>query len=105
MREQSIADSIELKCMRCFGTNSVETFEMLGGILTGDAIRKNLMYSLSIFLVRYYKNGDNEYDKRVDKFLEKYREFFNKSIDEIGEDLSDKIVNEFSYILKNVKNK
>ncbi|MFR5367710.1 hypothetical protein [Intestinibacter bartlettii] len=99
MREQSIANSIEHKCMKCFGTDLLEPADILGGILSSDVIRKNLMYSLSIFLARYYGCGNKKYDRKVDDFLNKNIDFFNKSIDDLGEDLADKIVYEFEDIL------
>ncbi|MDU5919593.1 MAG: hypothetical protein E6Z22_04210 [Clostridiales bacterium] len=99
MREQSIADSVEHKCMQCFGTNLIEPADILGGILSAGEIRKNLMYSLSIFLARYYRCGNEKYDKKVDDFLNKNQDFFNKSIDDIGENLADEIVYEFEDIL------
>ena len=57
------------------------------------------MYSLSIFLARYYRCGNEKYDKKVDDFLNKNQDFFNKSIDDIGENLADEIVYEFEDIL------
>lgn len=103
MREQSIANSVEHKCMKCFGTDLLDVGDMLGGILSSDEIRQNLMYSLSIFLIRYYRCGNEEYDKKVDDFLNKNQEHFNKSIDDIGEDLADDIVYEFEDILNMYK--
>ena len=100
MREQSIAVSLEHYCGDCFGMDLLEPSTLLGGILSASEIRKNLMQTLAIFLIRYYRNGNDEYDKKVDDFLKKYYDYYNKSMDEIGEDLSDSIVYEFEDILE-----
>lgn len=100
MREQSVAVSLEHICGDCFSMNLIEPSNALGGILSSDEIRKNLMQTLAIFLIRFYRNGNDEYDKKVDDFFEKYNKYYNKSIDEIGEDLSDSIVDEFEDILE-----
>lgn len=100
MREQSIAVSLEHVCGDCFGMDLLEPTNLLGGILSAGQIRKNLMQTLAIFLIRFYKNGNDEYDKKVDDFLQKYCFYYNKSIDDIGEDLSDSIVYEFEDIFE-----
>lgn len=100
MREQSIAVSLEHICGDCFRMNLIEPANALGGILSSNEIRKNLMQTLAIFLIRFYRNGNDEYDKMVDDFLFEYDDYFNKSIDEIGEDLSDDIVDRFEEIFK-----
>lgn len=103
MREQSIAVGIEHLSLRYFELDLKEASCSLGGILSASEVRQNLMHSLAIFLCRYYKTGDFEYDKKVDNFLDEYSFYYNKSIDDIGEDLSEKIIDEFEEILKNKK--
>lgn len=71
-----------------------------GGYIDSDQIQLNLVQSYLIGLAPIYINADNSKRKEVDDFIEKIYDYENKSIDEIGIDIVEKLTKEFEKIIK-----
>lgn len=103
MREQGIA--IELgKFLRQMYCIDMKTDYMNGlsdelGVQLFNP-RSDLMGAFKIGFAKYYRNSTNEFKEKSGEFLLKYDEYNKLSIDDIGEEKSEKMVAEFKSIIK-----
>ncbi|MGU9539336.1 hypothetical protein ACQX0N_10195 [Clostridium tepidum] len=74
-----------------------------GGIVNADYIDRNPYSAIACGLSVYYLNVSQEQQKDIDKLLNEYCFYNNKSITEIGEDEIKKIISDFRKLLDKIK--
>lgn len=72
----------------------------LGLVTDLDFIEKNPFIPISLVLGNFYNSLENDSKIKVDDFIERYYWLMDKTIEELGEDKTREIIEEFKEIVK-----